>query len=128
MKQDNDADVKSAEVANSNVPGANDVSSADARENGASRNMTKFTVRFHWFSGSRSGCTYTGEVSVVAKTEEAAEAIVREDFSASFTDVSLMRRRMARSWRLRLLKKRGIFAMSLSLPRARIWNIIGFGV
>ena len=85
--QDNDADVKSVEVTNSNVPGASGVSSADARENGASRNMTKFTVRFHWFSGSRSGCTYTGEVSVVAKTEEAAEAIVREDFSASFTDV-----------------------------------------
>ena len=87
MKQDNDADVKSVEVTNSNVPGASGVSSADARENGASRNMTKFTVRFHCFWGSRSDCPYTGEVSVVAKTEEAAEAIVREDFSASFTDV-----------------------------------------
>ena len=49
MKQDNDADVKSVEVTNSNVPGASGVSSADARENGASRNMTKFTVRFHCF-------------------------------------------------------------------------------
>ena len=88
--RDNDTDTKSAEVADSNAQGgANEAPSADVQAKDASRNVTEYAVYFNMIEGARSGCGYTGRVFVEAKTEEAAEAIVREDFSTSFTDVMI---------------------------------------
>ena len=69
--------------------GANEAPSADVQAKDASRNVTEYAVYFNMIEGARSGCGYTGCVSVEAKTVDEAEAVVREDFSASFTDVAI---------------------------------------